>query len=67
MLRRDEIWFVEKGREQNSTLSSLSEFKIRNDFKLERGYLHGRFGAIPFVKSLERLFDLPEAGSEAVH
>ena len=67
LLRRDEIWFVEKGAEQNSTLSSLSEFKIRNDFKLERGYLHGRFGAIPFVKSLERLFDLPEAGSEAVH
>ena len=67
LLRRDEIWFVEKGPEQASTLSSLSEFRIRNDFKLERGYLHGRFGAIPFVKSLERLFDLPETGPEVVH
>lgn len=67
LLRRDEIWFVEKGPEQASTLSSLSEFKIRNDLKLERGYLHGRFGAIPFVKGLERLFDLPEQESEAVH
>ncbi len=67
LLRRDEIWFVEKGPQQTSTLSSLSEFKIRNDLKLERGYLHGRFGAIPFVQSLERLFDLPDQGTEVVH
>ena len=67
LLRRDEIWFVEKGLEQTSTLSSLSEFKIRNDLKLERGYLHGRFGAIPFVKSLEKLFDLSDLETEVVN
>lgn len=67
LLRRDEIWFVEKGIEQTSTLSSLSEFKIRNDLKLERGYLHGRFGAIPFVRGLEQLFELQDFESEAVH
>ena len=60
LLRRDEIWFVEKGPKHASTLSSLSEFKIRNDLKLERGYLHGRFGAVPFVQGLERLFELPD-------
>ena len=67
LLRRDEIWFVEKGPQQASTLSSLSEFKIRNDLKIERGYLHGRFGAIPFIQGLERLFDLTDFGTEVVH
>ena len=67
LLRRDEVWFVEKGPKQASTLSSLSEFKIRNDLKLERGYLHGRFGAIPFVQGLERLFELPDQGTEVFH
>ena len=66
LLRRDEIWFVEKSPQQTSTLSSLADFKIRNDLKLERGYLHGRFGAIPFVQGLEKLFDLSEHGTEVV-
>ncbi|MCW5317324.1 AAA family ATPase [Nostoc sp. KVJ3] len=48
LLRRDEIWFVEKNQQSVSNLYSLAEFKIRSDLKIEKGYLNGRFGAIPF-------------------
>jgi hypothetical protein len=55
LLRRDEIWFAEKDNEGGSHLYSLSEYKVRNDLKLGKGYLDGRFGAIPFLGDLERL------------
>jgi len=48
LLRRDEIWFVEKDTGGASHLSSLAEYKVRPDLKIEKGYLNGRFGAIPF-------------------
>jgi AAA15 family ATPase/GTPase len=49
LLRRDEIWFVEKDRTGASHLYSLASLKVRPDLKIERGYLQGRFGAIPFI------------------
>lgn len=55
LLRRDEIWFAEKAKDGGSHLYSLSEYKVRNDLKLGKGYLDGRFGAIPFLGELERL------------
>lgn len=48
LLRRDEIWFVEKSEQGVSNLYSLAEFKMKPDLKIEKGYLNGRFGAIPF-------------------
>ena len=55
LLRRDEIWFAEKDKDGGTHLYSLSEYKVRNDLKLGKGYLDGRFGAIPFLGDLERL------------
>lgn len=55
LLRRDEIWFVEKDRKGSSSLYSLAEFKTRPDLKIEKGYLNGRFGAIPFFGNPESL------------
>jgi uncharacterized protein len=55
LLRRDEIWFVEKDRQGSSSLYSLAEFKTRPDLKIEKGYLNGRFGAIPFFGNPESL------------
>jgi uncharacterized protein len=55
LLRRDEIWFVEKDKQGSSSLYSLAEFKTRPDLKIEKGYLNGRFGAIPFFENPERL------------
>jgi len=57
LLRRDEIWFVEKDRKGASQVYSLADFNFKPnpDIKLERGYLHGRFGAIPFIGDMRSL------------
>lgn len=49
LLRRDQIWFTEKDRDQATSLISLSEFKPRKNEALERGYLQGRYGGVPFL------------------
>lgn len=51
LFRRDQVWLVEKGRDQASTLVSLSEFSPRKNEALERGYLMGRYGGIPFLSN----------------
>ncbi len=54
-LRRDEVWFVEKDKQEASDLYSLVEFKdadgvkVRNDRSFEKDYIKGRYGAIPYV------------------
>ncbi|MBF0152064.1 MAG: AAA family ATPase [Magnetococcales bacterium] len=48
LLRRDEIWFVEKDEAGKSHVYPLTSFKARPDINIARGYLQGRFGAIPF-------------------
>lgn len=55
LFRRDEIWFTEKDQTGASYLVSLADFKIRNDLNIKKGYLHGRFGAIPFIGDIEKL------------
>lgn len=58
VFRRDEIWFVAKGKGQNSQLYSLVEFKddkggsVRNDEKYDKRYLEGRYGADPYLKKI---------------
>lgn len=49
LFRRDQVWFVEKDRNQASALDSLSEFSQRKNEALERGYLLGRYEGIPFL------------------
>lgn len=49
LLRRDQIWFIEKNRDQASSLVALSEFSPRKNEALERGYLMGRYGGVPFL------------------
>lgn len=54
-LRRDQIWFTEKDQTESSDLYSLVEFKdvngtkIRNDRSVQKDYINGRYGAIPFL------------------
>lgn len=56
IFRNDEIWFVEKDRKnQSSRFYTLNDFKPRNDLDIQKGYLKGRFGAIPFLAHLEDL------------
>jgi uncharacterized protein len=47
LLRRDEIWFAEKAAGGATELYSLAEFKAGAELDVERGYLQGRFGAVP--------------------
>ena len=50
-LRRDQIWFTEKEEETAVTnLFSLYDFPIKKGTEIEKGYLLGRYGAIPFIK-----------------
>ena len=59
LLRRDEIWFVEKDERGASTLYSLADFvdedgsRIRKDESYEKNYLLGKYGAIPTLKSID--------------
>ncbi len=49
LLRRDQIWFTQKRPDQSTELYSLSDFKVRNDLAIDKAYLDGRFGAVPFI------------------
>lgn len=49
LFRRDQIWLVEKDIDQASTLVALAEFSPRKHEALEKGYLIGRYGGIPFL------------------
>ncbi|MBI5048641.1 MAG: ATP-binding protein [Deltaproteobacteria bacterium] len=49
IFRRDQVWFVEKDTESASRLYPLSDFSPRKGEALERGYLKGRYGALPFI------------------
>ncbi len=53
LLRADEVWFVEKDKEGASRLTSLAEYKPREDVR--KGYLQGRYGAIPFFAPIKSL------------
>ncbi|MFN3687750.1 AAA family ATPase [Salinarimonas sp.] len=55
-IRRDQIWFAEKNREGATSIYPLTDIRTRAEDNLERGYLQGRFGAIPFLGSVEELF-----------
>ena len=51
LLRRDQVWFVEKKKDQNTELYALMEFSPRKSDAIERGYLQGRYGAVPFLSN----------------
>jgi hypothetical protein len=59
LLRRDEYWFMEKDETQQSRLVPLSAYRdVRKDLHLEKGYLNGRFGAVPLIGSADQLREL---------
>jgi uncharacterized protein len=57
LLRRDQVWLVEKDADQASRLYPLTDFAPRKKEALERGYLSGRYGAVPVLKRREALVD----------
>ncbi|WGV24340.1 AAA family ATPase [Halotia branconii] len=57
LFRRDQIWFTEKNRYGATDLYSLAEYKIPEDASYESDYIKGRYGAIPYIGSLNHLID----------
>jgi hypothetical protein len=59
LLRRDEIWFIEKNKEGISNLYSLADFidfdgaRIRKDESYEKNYLVGKYGSVPSLKQID--------------
>lgn len=50
IFRRDQIWFTEKDIKRGSTdLYPLDDFSVRKNENIQKGYLMGRYGAIPFL------------------
>jgi len=56
LFRRDQVWFTEKDATGATDLYSLQDIKgVNKDEAFEKGYLRGRYGAIPFFRE----FDFP--------
>ncbi len=54
VFRRDQVWFCEKDEEKSSRLKPLSDFSPRKKTEnLEKGYLSGRYGALPYLKEIK--------------
>lgn len=53
IMRRDQVWFVEKDKAQSTQLYSLADFSPRKNEAIEKGYLNGRYGATPFLSKLD--------------
>lgn len=68
VLRRDQVWFADKNREGESFLYPLTDYKPRADESLLRGYLAGRYGAVPFIPSgLLSSFEPKAGAAEGAH
>ena len=50
MFRRDQIWFTELKEDRSTDLYSLSEIQnVRKDENIGKGYINGKYGAIPML------------------
>nr|VFJ96591.1 MAG: hypothetical protein BECKLFY1418B_GA0070995_10873 [Candidatus Kentron sp. LFY] len=57
-LRRDQIWFFERDKEQATRLYPLTRFKRPKGIaNLEQDYLVGGYGAVPFLRNPSRIFE----------
>lgn len=59
-LRRDQIWFAEKDHIGGTEIYSLADYKlpkgkVRKDASFEKDYMRGKYGAIPFLRGIEKL------------
>ncbi len=52
LLRRDEIWFVDKKKNGESDIYSLEEYNARFDQKIDKAYLEGRYGGVLIFNSV---------------
>lgn len=65
VLRRDQVWFTEKNDAGETCVYPLSEIATRKTDNLEKGYLQGRFGAVPFLGGVDEVFAAKTCVNEA--
>ena len=52
VFRRDQVWFCERNARHETQVFSLTDFRPRRGVEnLERSYLSGRYGALPYIRS----------------
>lgn len=62
-LRRDSVWFTEKGTEGATRLFPLTDYRTRKKMDLESGYLQGRFGGVPVLGDFREVARLVGRGA----
>ena len=56
-IRKDQVWFTEKDKFGVSEIFTLSDFDdVREDTLFAKWYLNNKFGGVPSLQSLEKLF-----------
>ncbi|MFT4924692.1 MAG: AAA15 family ATPase/GTPase [Phenylobacterium sp.] len=50
LIRRDQVWFVEKNAELESELYSLVDFSPTVNDSIAKGWMQGRYGAVPYIE-----------------
>ena len=55
VLRRDQLWFTDKDDGGATRLYPLTDIRTRKDDNFEKGYLQGRYGAVPFDDPISAL------------
>lgn len=71
LIRRDQVWFTDKDDKGHAHLYPLTDYQPRKGESLVRGYLSGRYGAVPFMSSgllgsfpaVQTLPEMPKEGS----
>lgn len=71
LFRRDQIWFTEKDPRGATQLYALTDYKpggktVRNDEQLEKNYVAGKYGGIPYLGNFDALFESKPSTDEAV-
>lgn len=52
-MRRDQVWFCEKDRDQTTQIYPLTDFRPRKGREnLAASYLSGRYGAVPYISAM---------------
>jgi uncharacterized protein len=53
LFRRDEMALVEKNAEGETELKAVSDYAVRSDKRLMKDYWLGRYGAVPYTRTLQ--------------
>lgn len=71
LFRRDQIWFTEKDLKGATQLYALTDYRpdgktVRNDEPLEKNYLVGKYGGVPYLGDFDALLESESSPREAV-